>query len=157
MSALEGDIRTRLSRFKEENFEHNFAIVDALKAVAEKQGVTPAQLCLAWVSSSGSTVIPLAGSSYVAALALSACPHHACHAENQLVHRRTWLLEISDSPLKNYKKLTMSSTTTRSRVTDITACLMNRCTSGDSSLAIVNLISKASQIMPTSMEYLLFM
>jgi len=59
----QGDIRTRMSRFKEENFDHNFGIVNALKAVAEKKGVTSAQLCLAWVSSRGSTVIPLAGSS----------------------------------------------------------------------------------------------
>jgi pyridoxine 4-dehydrogenase len=61
----EGDLRTRMTRFKEENFKHNFAIVDALKAVAEKKNITPAQLSLAWVSALGPIMIPLPGSSYV--------------------------------------------------------------------------------------------
>jgi pyridoxine 4-dehydrogenase len=68
-----GDIRAHLTRFKEENLKQNFAIVDALKAVAERRGITPAQLCIAWVSALGPTVIPLVGSSYVAAIALSIC------------------------------------------------------------------------------------
>ncbi|KAI0061091.1 aldo/keto reductase [Artomyces pyxidatus] len=59
----EGDFRKTLSRFKEENMRHNFAIVDALKAIADKKGITPAQLSIAWVSSLGPHVIPLPGSS----------------------------------------------------------------------------------------------
>lgn len=59
----EGDFRRTLSRFKDVNLKHNFAIVDALKAVADKKGVTAAQLSIAWVSSLGAHVIPLPGSS----------------------------------------------------------------------------------------------
>jgi pyridoxine 4-dehydrogenase len=42
--------------------KHNFALVDALTAIAEKKGVIPAQLSIAWVSFMGSNIIPLAGS-----------------------------------------------------------------------------------------------
>ncbi|THU75294.1 Aldo/keto reductase, partial [Dendrothele bispora CBS 962.96] len=50
-------------RFKEENMKHNFALVDGLKAIATKKGITSAQLCLAWIISLGPTMVPLPGSS----------------------------------------------------------------------------------------------
>ncbi|KAJ3540596.1 hypothetical protein NM688_g6206 [Phlebia brevispora] len=60
----EGDMRRKFTRFnKEEYFKHNMALVDALKALAEKKGVTPATLCIAWVASLGPKVIPIPGSS----------------------------------------------------------------------------------------------
>ena len=63
---LVDDVRRRLTRFREpEYFKHNLALVDALKAIAEKKGITPAQLCIAWVGSLGPKVIPLPGSSCV--------------------------------------------------------------------------------------------
>ena len=59
-------MRRRYLRFsKEDYFKANMAIVDALKATAEKKGVTTAQLTLAWVASLGPKVIPIPGSSYV--------------------------------------------------------------------------------------------
>lgn len=65
-SFAEGDMRHRFSRFnKEEYFKHNLALVDALKGIAEKKGITAAQLCLAWVASFGPKVIPIPGSSCV--------------------------------------------------------------------------------------------
>ncbi|KAF7790280.1 hypothetical protein EIP86_001234 [Pleurotus ostreatoroseus] len=59
----EGDWRRGLTRFSPENFQHNFVLVDALKAIAEKKGMTPAALCIAWVATLGPKVIPLPGSS----------------------------------------------------------------------------------------------
>ncbi|KAG2147084.1 NADP-dependent oxidoreductase domain-containing protein, partial [Suillus cothurnatus] len=53
-----GDFRRSLPRFQEDNFKHNFAIVDA-------KNVTSAQLSIAWVASLGKHVIPLPGSSHV--------------------------------------------------------------------------------------------
>ncbi|KAF8524898.1 aldo/keto reductase [Hysterangium stoloniferum] len=58
-----GDIRLHLDRFKPENFEPNLKLVVALKSIAEKRGVTPAQLCLAWVRSLSPHIIPIPGSS----------------------------------------------------------------------------------------------
>lgn len=60
----EGDIRRSLPRFQEDNFKHNFAIVDALTAIARSKNVTSAQLSIAWVASLGKHVIPLPGSSH---------------------------------------------------------------------------------------------
>ncbi|KAG1891275.1 Aldo/keto reductase [Suillus subluteus] len=47
-----------------QNFKHNFAIVDALTAIAKSKNVTSAQLSIAWVASLGKHVIPLPGSSH---------------------------------------------------------------------------------------------
>lgn len=58
-------MRRRFTRFKEEYFKHNLALVDALKTIADKKGVPVASLTIAWVSSLGSHVVPLPGSSYV--------------------------------------------------------------------------------------------
>ncbi|KAG0705892.1 NADP-dependent oxidoreductase domain-containing protein [Suillus ampliporus] len=60
----EGDIRRTLPRFQEDNFKSNFAIVDALTAIAKRKNVTSAQLSIAWVASLGKHVIPLPGSSH---------------------------------------------------------------------------------------------
>ncbi|THH16563.1 hypothetical protein EW146_g4111 [Bondarzewia mesenterica] len=54
-----------LTSSSKRNLKHNFAIVDALKLIADKKGITTAQLSLAWVASRGPHVIPLPGSSYV--------------------------------------------------------------------------------------------
>ncbi|KAJ2922171.1 hypothetical protein H1R20_g14926, partial [Candolleomyces eurysporus] len=58
---LTGQIKSS-SDIPDEIMNHNWAIVEALKAVADQVGCTPAQLCLAWVASLGPHVIPLPGS-----------------------------------------------------------------------------------------------
>ncbi|KAI1795748.1 aldo/keto reductase [Ganoderma leucocontextum] len=58
-----GDMRRRMTRFDEENFQHNMALVDAVKVIAERKGVTPGQLAIAWVISRGPHVVPIPGSS----------------------------------------------------------------------------------------------
>jgi len=60
----EGDFRRHMPRFQEDNIKHNFAIVDALTAIAQRKNVTSAQLSIAWVGSLGKHVIPLPGSSH---------------------------------------------------------------------------------------------
>ncbi|KAJ6456161.1 aldo/keto reductase [Mycena sanguinolenta] len=59
----EGDIRFRYSRFNAENIEGNLPVVDALEGLAKRNGITVAQLCIAWVAAQGPSVIPLPGSS----------------------------------------------------------------------------------------------
>ncbi|KAJ7869163.1 aldo/keto reductase [Mycena olivaceomarginata] len=58
-----GDYRSRLTRFKDGNLEHNLQVVSALPELAAKKGVTPAQLAIAWVAALGPHIIPLPGSS----------------------------------------------------------------------------------------------
>jgi len=57
----EGDRRRDMPRFQGENFDTNFRMVDALKAIAKRRGVTPAQLALAWVLAQGDDIVPIPG------------------------------------------------------------------------------------------------
>jgi aryl-alcohol dehydrogenase-like predicted oxidoreductase len=54
----ENDFRRSAPRFVGENLEHNLRLVDSIRAIAEKQGVTSGQLALAWVLAQGTTAIP---------------------------------------------------------------------------------------------------
>jgi aryl-alcohol dehydrogenase-like predicted oxidoreductase len=56
-----GDFRSRSPRFQGENLEHNLALVEQLRAVAEEKGVTVAQIAIAWVLSRGEDIVPLIG------------------------------------------------------------------------------------------------
>jgi aryl-alcohol dehydrogenase-like predicted oxidoreductase len=56
------DVRTqRMPRFTGENFDKNQALVQGVKAIAERKGVTPAQLALAWVLAKGEDLLPIPG------------------------------------------------------------------------------------------------
>ncbi|KIJ51828.1 hypothetical protein M422DRAFT_203068 [Sphaerobolus stellatus SS14] len=57
----EGDGRLVHPRFEGENFAQNLKIIEKIQAFAEKKGVTPAQLCLAWVAAQGEDIIPIPG------------------------------------------------------------------------------------------------
>jgi aryl-alcohol dehydrogenase-like predicted oxidoreductase len=55
------DFRRGQPRFQGENLARNLAIADALRAVAQRLGVTPAQLALAWVLAQGEDMVPIPG------------------------------------------------------------------------------------------------
>ncbi|MCC7209855.1 MAG: aldo/keto reductase [Anaerolineae bacterium] len=55
------DFRSHLPRFTGENLEHNLALVDALRAIAEPRGTTVAQIAIAWVLARGQDIVPLIG------------------------------------------------------------------------------------------------
>jgi len=56
-----GDNRVNHPRFSEEHFGENMKLVQTLSAIAEKKGVTPSQLVLAWVLAQGDDFIPIPG------------------------------------------------------------------------------------------------
>ncbi|GGP25572.1 aldo/keto reductase [Silvimonas amylolytica] len=56
-----GDFRSTAPRFSGDNLTHNLALVDTLRSIADTQGVTVAQLAIAWVMSRGDDVVPLIG------------------------------------------------------------------------------------------------
>ena len=60
-AASPSDIRARMPRFRPENLEHNLALVDALRPIAEEKGATVAQLAVGWVLSRGQDIVPLVG------------------------------------------------------------------------------------------------
>ncbi|PVF96483.1 Aldo/keto reductase [Serendipita vermifera] len=57
----EGDWRNHVPRLRGEEFQQNLKFVDALKGIADKKGITPAQLSLAWVLAQGDDVFVIPG------------------------------------------------------------------------------------------------
>ena len=57
----DGDFRARNPRFTREALEANLAIVDRVRAVAERHAATAAQVALAWVLAQADAVIPIPG------------------------------------------------------------------------------------------------
>jgi aryl-alcohol dehydrogenase-like predicted oxidoreductase len=55
------DWRSTLPRFQAEALAANQAIVESVRAVAERRGATPAQVALAWVMAQGRYVVPIPG------------------------------------------------------------------------------------------------
>ena len=55
------DFRARNPRFSREALEANLAIVDRVRAVAERLGATPAQVALAWVLAQDERIVPIPG------------------------------------------------------------------------------------------------
>jgi len=92
---LEGDIRYPQPRFNAENWPHNLTLADAFNAIAAREGVTPAQLSLAWVLSRGDHVHAIPGTTRMDHLAENVAriewrPDDAVLAEcDALINRRT--------------------------------------------------------------------
>jgi aryl-alcohol dehydrogenase-like predicted oxidoreductase len=56
------DFRSTVPRFRKENIEANMVIVDLVKDIAEKKGITPAQMALSWVMAQRPFIVPIPGS-----------------------------------------------------------------------------------------------
>ncbi len=61
----EGDWRRTNPRFAEEALQQNLKLANEIKSFAEKKGVTPAQLALAWVLAQGDDIVPIPGTKRV--------------------------------------------------------------------------------------------
>ncbi|MFC5216924.1 aldo/keto reductase [Streptomyces coerulescens] len=55
------DFRAYSPRFQGENLQHNLDLVEALRKIAERKGVSVAQIAIAWVLSRGDDIVPLVG------------------------------------------------------------------------------------------------
>lgn len=56
-----GDFRAHAPRFSAEHREHNLALVDELRELAESKGATVAQIAIAWVLAQGEDIVALVG------------------------------------------------------------------------------------------------
>ncbi|HTF53382.1 MAG TPA: aldo/keto reductase [Pseudonocardia sp.] len=56
-----GDFRGMSPRFQGDNLRRNLALVEALRAVAERVGASVAQVATAWVAAQGEDIVPLVG------------------------------------------------------------------------------------------------
>ncbi|WP_301184650.1 aldo/keto reductase [Streptomyces niphimycinicus] len=61
----DGDYRRINPRFQEKNFEANLHLLDGVRIVAQRHGITPAQTALAWVLAQGGHVVPIPGTKHV--------------------------------------------------------------------------------------------
>jgi aryl-alcohol dehydrogenase-like predicted oxidoreductase len=57
----ENDFRRNHPRFTGENFARNLELVERVRELAERKGVTPSQLAIAWVLTRGDDVVPIPG------------------------------------------------------------------------------------------------
>ena len=55
------DFRARSPRFQGANLEKNLRLVEAIRTVAQRKGITVAQAAIAWVLSRGEDIVPLIG------------------------------------------------------------------------------------------------
>ena len=57
----DGDSRKTHPRFQGDNFDHNLALVTAVKTLATEKGCTPGQLAIAWLLHQGNDIVPIPG------------------------------------------------------------------------------------------------
>lgn len=57
----EGDYRRNDPRYQGANYDANVGMVDAVKAIAERHGVSAAQVALAWLLAQGPDIVPIPG------------------------------------------------------------------------------------------------
>ena len=55
------DFRNNVPRFSPEARKANMALVEMIKAAAERKGVTPAQVALAWLLAQQPWIVPIPG------------------------------------------------------------------------------------------------
>ena len=55
------DYRRLSPRFQGENFTKNLELVERIRAIAERKGITAGQLALAWVLAQGDDIVPIPG------------------------------------------------------------------------------------------------
>ena len=55
------DFRAHSPRFAAENLDHNLALVERLRAIADERGASVAQIAIAWVLAKGEDIVPLVG------------------------------------------------------------------------------------------------
>ncbi|KAF3385524.1 Pyridoxal reductase [Penicillium rolfsii] len=66
----EGDIRRHMTRFQEENFQHNLKLINEVTSLASRKNVAPSQIALAWIRTLSNkpgmpTIIPIPGGTTV--------------------------------------------------------------------------------------------
>ena len=61
----EGDFRKNNGRFQQENLDHNAALLNAVRPLAEKYSCTPGQIALAWLLAQYAKLVPIPGTKQI--------------------------------------------------------------------------------------------
>lgn len=59
------DFRAGIPKFGADNFPKILALADRIKAIGEKHGASPAQVCIAWVAAQGEDIIAIPGTATI--------------------------------------------------------------------------------------------
>nr|WP_263053188.1 aldo/keto reductase [Chlorobium phaeobacteroides] len=59
------DYRRNSPRFQGNNFMKNLDLVERIKTIAHRKGITPGQLALAWVLAQGDDIVPIPGTKHL--------------------------------------------------------------------------------------------
>ena len=70
-SIVPGEFRSFSPRFRGANLDHNLALVEALRSIAEEKNATVSQIAIAWVLTRGQNIVPLVGARRRASLSES--------------------------------------------------------------------------------------
>ncbi len=81
----EGDIRKNESRFSQENFSNNYALVNLLKDWAVRKESTPAQIALAWLLAQKPWIVPIPGTTQMAQMLENISAANLRFSESELV------------------------------------------------------------------------
>ncbi|WP_409519732.1 aldo/keto reductase [Pseudomonas sp. J452] len=91
----EGDIRGIEARFAPENRSNNLKLVRLVQAWAERKGVTPAQLALAWLMAQKSWIVPIPGTTQMAHMLENSAAAQVTFGNQELAQLNTALADIS--------------------------------------------------------------
>ncbi|WP_026970753.1 aldo/keto reductase [Aliagarivorans marinus] len=78
------DWRLQMPRFQQQAFDHNMQLVDALMAMAERKGVSAAQLALAWLLAQDPLIVPIPGTRSTKRLAENAAASECLLSDAEL-------------------------------------------------------------------------
>ncbi|OZG69413.1 aldo/keto reductase [Bifidobacterium eulemuris] len=59
------DYRSKIPRFSPKNLEHNVALAEYVRSLAEAKGTTPARIALAWLLAQKPWIVPIPGTKHV--------------------------------------------------------------------------------------------
>ena len=59
------DYRSKIPRFSPENLDHNVALAEYVRSLAEAKGTTPARIALAWLLAQKPWIVPIPGTKHV--------------------------------------------------------------------------------------------
>ncbi|WP_407351804.1 aldo/keto reductase [Luteimonas sp. R10] len=72
----DNDWRRQNPRFQGDNFDRNYALVEAVTELAKARGATPAQVALAWLLHQGEDIVPIPGTRRIERLDENAAAAH---------------------------------------------------------------------------------
>jgi len=99
------DLRNGSPRFNKENLINNQKIVETIKEIADRKGITSAQLALAWLLSQKSWIVPIPGTTKLERLKENIAAANVAFTVEELCQINKILAEIEIFGARHYENL----------------------------------------------------